>query len=108
MNQKKKRKSCKLVIESDFECFCGDDENVNKSDGHTCVGWERGGLPSSLQTHVCRMDLTSSSYLTWGKFLSRFGSIPTSLWPPPAKSSAPCTCSEPWVHFRENFTKQKR
>ncbi|GFX47596.1 hypothetical protein TNCV_3016151 [Trichonephila clavipes] len=30
MNQKKKkkRKSCKLVIESDFECFCGDDETM--------------------------------------------------------------------------------
>ncbi|GFU85893.1 hypothetical protein TNCV_2037241 [Trichonephila clavipes] len=38
----------------------------------------------------------------------KFRSIPTSLWPPPAKSSAPCACSEPWVHFRENFTKQKR
>ncbi|GFR22143.1 helitron_like_N domain-containing protein [Trichonephila clavata] len=38
MNQKKKnRKSCKLVIESDFECFCSDDEDVSKSDGHTCV-----------------------------------------------------------------------
>ncbi|GFY37329.1 hypothetical protein TNIN_292041 [Trichonephila inaurata madagascariensis] len=54
------------------------------------------------------MDLTSSSHLTWGRFLNRFRSIPTSLWPPPAKSSAPCACSEPWVHFRENFTKQKR
>ncbi|GFQ68149.1 ATP-dependent DNA helicase [Trichonephila clavata] len=77
MNQKKKkRKSCKLVIESDFECFSGDDEDVSKSDGHTCVGWERGDgfVPSQ----------------------------PPSLWPPPAKSSAPCTCSEPWVHFREN------
>ncbi|GFY61493.1 ATP-dependent DNA helicase [Trichonephila inaurata madagascariensis] len=51
------------------------------------------------------MDLTSSSHLTWGRFLNRFRSIPTSLWPPPAKLSAPCTCSEPWVHFRENFTK---
>ncbi|GFV79522.1 ATP-dependent DNA helicase [Trichonephila clavipes] len=30
------------------------------------------------------------------------------LWPPSAKSSAPCACSEPWVHFRENLTKQKR
>ncbi|GFY24887.1 transposable element Tcb1 transposase [Trichonephila clavipes] len=38
----------------------------------------------------------------------RFRSIPTSLWPPPAKKSAPCACSEPWVHFRENFSKQKR
>ncbi|GFV03032.1 hypothetical protein TNCV_4451281, partial [Trichonephila clavipes] len=37
-----------------------------------------------------------------------FRSIPTSLWPPPAKKSAPCACSEPWVRFRENFTKQKR
>ncbi|GFR00235.1 hypothetical protein TNCT_675911 [Trichonephila clavata] len=37
-----------------------------------------------------------------------FRSIPTSFWLPPAKSSAPCACSEPWVHFRENFTKQKR
>ncbi|GFU28626.1 hypothetical protein TNCV_468291 [Trichonephila clavipes] len=37
-----------------------------------------------------------------------FRSIPTSLWPPPAKKSVPCACSEPWVHFRENFTKQKR
>ncbi|GFY41704.1 hypothetical protein TNIN_68651 [Trichonephila inaurata madagascariensis] len=54
------------------------------------------------------MNLTSSSHLTWGRFLNRFRSIPTSLWPPPAKSSAPCACSEPWVHFRENFTKQKR
>ncbi|GFQ81810.1 hypothetical protein TNCT_205611 [Trichonephila clavata] len=43
-----------------------------------------------------------------GRFLNRFRSIPTSLWPPPAKSSAPCACSEPWVHLRENFTKQKR
>ncbi|GFY52976.1 hypothetical protein TNIN_175641, partial [Trichonephila inaurata madagascariensis] len=43
-----------------------------------------------------------------GKVLNRFRSIPTSLWSPPAKSSAPCACSEPWVHFRENFTKQKR
>ncbi|GFR26286.1 hypothetical protein TNCT_190381 [Trichonephila clavata] len=34
------------------------------------------------------MDLTSSSHLTWGRFLNRFHSIPTSLWPPPAKSSA--------------------
>ncbi|GFU64751.1 uncharacterized protein TNCV_4476181 [Trichonephila clavipes] len=39
-------------------------------------------------------------------FLNRFRSIPTSLWPPPAKKSAPCACSEPWVHYRENFTKQ--
>ncbi|GFR09017.1 hypothetical protein TNCT_525311 [Trichonephila clavata] len=54
------------------------------------------------------MDLTSSSHLTWGRFLYRFLSIPTSLWLPPAKSSAPCAYSEPWVHFRENFTKQKR
>ncbi|GFV42409.1 hypothetical protein TNCV_4311391 [Trichonephila clavipes] len=54
------------------------------------------------------MDLTSSSHLTWGRFLNRFRSLPTSLWPPPAKSSAPYACSEPWVHFRENFTKQKR
>ncbi|GFW72349.1 hypothetical protein TNCV_703861 [Trichonephila clavipes] len=30
------------------------------------------------------------------------------LVPPPAKSSAPCACSESWVYFRENFTKQKR
>ncbi|GFU11741.1 hypothetical protein TNCV_2611301 [Trichonephila clavipes] len=37
-----------------------------------------------------------------------FRSIPTSLCPPPAKKSVPCACSEPWVHFRENFTKQKR
>ncbi|GFT39835.1 uncharacterized protein TNCV_4869831 [Trichonephila clavipes] len=37
-----------------------------------------------------------------------FRSLPTSLWPPPAKNSAPCACSEPWVHFKENFTKQKR
>ncbi|GFQ77292.1 hypothetical protein TNCT_52571 [Trichonephila clavata] len=67
------------------------------------------GLPfSSLQTHVCRMDLSFSSHLTWGRFLNCFRFIPTSLWPPPAKSSAPCACSEPWVHFRENFTKQKR
>ncbi|GFS46668.1 hypothetical protein TNIN_289431 [Trichonephila inaurata madagascariensis] len=41
-------------------------------------------------------------------FINRFRSIPTSLWPPPAKSSAPCTCFEQWVNFRENFTKQKR
>ncbi|GFT64078.1 transposable element Tc1 transposase [Trichonephila clavipes] len=41
------------------------------------------------------------------KVLNRFRSISTSLWPPPAKKSAPCACSEPWVHFRENFTKQK-
>ncbi|GFR15996.1 hypothetical protein TNCT_243641 [Trichonephila clavata] len=34
------------------------------------------------------MDLTSSSHLTWGRFLNMFRSIPTSLWPPPAKSSA--------------------
>ncbi|GFR04656.1 hypothetical protein TNCT_705591 [Trichonephila clavata] len=54
------------------------------------------------------MDLTSSSHLTWGRFLNRFRSIPTSLWPPLAKSSATCACSEPWVYFRENFTKQKR
>ncbi|GFQ69122.1 hypothetical protein TNCT_193831 [Trichonephila clavata] len=33
------------------------------------------------------MDLTSSSHLTWGRFLNRFHSTPTSLWPPPAKSS---------------------
>ncbi|GFU11288.1 hypothetical protein TNCV_1484401 [Trichonephila clavipes] len=46
--------------------------------------------------------------ITWGRFLNRFRSIPTSLWSPPAKSSVPCACSEPWVHFRENFTKQKR
>ncbi|GFY20539.1 retrotrans_gag domain-containing protein [Trichonephila clavipes] len=25
-----------------------------------------------------------------------------------AKKSDPCACSEPWVHYRENFTKQKR
>ncbi|GFX26534.1 hypothetical protein TNCV_4535461 [Trichonephila clavipes] len=37
-----------------------------------------------------------------------FRSIPTSLWLSPAKKNAPCACSEPWVHFRENFTKQKR
>ncbi|GFW34300.1 uncharacterized protein TNCV_220261 [Trichonephila clavipes] len=30
-----------------------------------------------------------------------FRSIPTSLWPPPAKKSALCACSETWVHFRE-------
>ncbi|GFV54586.1 hypothetical protein TNCV_955671 [Trichonephila clavipes] len=41
------------------------------------------------------MDLPSSSHLTWGKFFNRFRSIPTSLWPPPAKTSAPCACSEP-------------
>ncbi|GFV38463.1 hypothetical protein TNCV_4393441 [Trichonephila clavipes] len=43
-------------------------------------------------------------------FLDRFRSIPISLCPPPAKKSAPCACSEPWVHFREreNFAKQKR
>ncbi|GFW56082.1 hypothetical protein TNCV_374881 [Trichonephila clavipes] len=40
--------------------------------------------------------------------IKRFRSIPTSPWPPPAKKSAPCACSEPWVQFRENFTKQKR
>ncbi|GFU45659.1 hypothetical protein TNCV_4223621 [Trichonephila clavipes] len=54
------------------------------------------------------MNFTSSSHLAWGRFLNRFHSIPTSLWPPPAKSSAPCAYSEPWVHFRENFSKQKR
>ncbi|GFY72131.1 hypothetical protein TNIN_87971, partial [Trichonephila inaurata madagascariensis] len=43
-----------------------------------------------------------------GRFLNRFRFIPTSLWPPPAKSSAPWASSEPWVHFRGNFTKQKR
>ncbi|GFX42796.1 hypothetical protein TNCV_2930891 [Trichonephila clavipes] len=43
-----------------------------------------------------------------GKVLNRFRSIATSLWPPPAKKSTPCACSEPWVQFRENFTKQKR
>ncbi|GFW47086.1 hypothetical protein TNCV_55391 [Trichonephila clavipes] len=43
------------------------------------------------------MNLTSSSHLTWGRFLNRFRSIPTSLWPPPYKSSAPCACSEPWA-----------
>ncbi|GFW84918.1 hypothetical protein TNCV_682061 [Trichonephila clavipes] len=36
-----------------------------------------------------------------------FRSMSTSLWLPPAKSSAPCARSEPWIHFRENFTKQK-
>ncbi|GFR12330.1 blood vessel epicardial substance, partial [Trichonephila clavata] len=35
------------------------------------------------------MVLTSSSHLTWGRFLNRFRSLQTSLWPPPAKSSAP-------------------
>ncbi|GFS37387.1 hypothetical protein TNIN_240321 [Trichonephila inaurata madagascariensis] len=65
------------------------------------------GPPSFLQTHVCRMDLTSSCNLTWGRFLNKFRSFPTSLWSPPAKSSAPCACSETWVHFRENFTKHK-
>ncbi|GFX18615.1 hypothetical protein TNCV_3310761 [Trichonephila clavipes] len=53
------------------------------------------------------IDFTYSSQLIWGRFLNRFRPIPTSLWPPSAKSSAPCACSEPWVHFRENFTKQK-
>ncbi|GFY45928.1 ATP-dependent DNA helicase [Trichonephila inaurata madagascariensis] len=38
----------------------------------------------------------------------RFRFIPTSLWPPPAKSGAPCACSEQWLDFRENFTKQMR
>ncbi|GFS57208.1 ATP-dependent DNA helicase [Trichonephila inaurata madagascariensis] len=33
------------------------------------------------------MDLTSSSHLTWGRFLSRFRSIPTSLWSPSAKKN---------------------
>ncbi|GFQ90649.1 hypothetical protein TNCT_292251 [Trichonephila clavata] len=47
------------------------------------------------------MDLTSSSLLTWERSLNRFHSIPTSLWPPPAKSSASCACSEPWVHLPE-------
>ncbi|GFY60440.1 hypothetical protein TNIN_260861 [Trichonephila inaurata madagascariensis] len=75
---KKKRKSYRLVIESDFEYFFGDDEDVSKSGGHTCVGWERVGTvvgpppPPPLQTHVCRMDLTSSSHLTWGRFLTGF------------------------------------
>ncbi|GFW04016.1 histone-lysine N-methyltransferase SETMAR [Trichonephila clavipes] len=40
--------------------------------------------------------------------LKQVSFLPTSPWPPPAKKSAPCACSEPWVHFRENFTKQKR
>ncbi|GFX39879.1 hypothetical protein TNCV_2646421 [Trichonephila clavipes] len=40
--------------------------------------------------------------------MQAFRSIPTSLWPPPAKKNAPYACSEPWVHFRANFTKQKR
>ncbi|GFR14647.1 hypothetical protein TNCT_228801 [Trichonephila clavata] len=47
--KKEKRKSYKLVIESDFECFCGDEEDVSKRDGHTCVGWDRedgGRTPS--------------------------------------------------------------
>ncbi|GFS80466.1 hypothetical protein TNCV_3448671 [Trichonephila clavipes] len=43
-----------------------------------------------------------------GRFLNRFRSIPISLWPSPAKIGAPCTCSEPWIHFTEIFTKQKR
>ncbi|GFT77753.1 hypothetical protein TNCV_3607141 [Trichonephila clavipes] len=42
-----------------------------------------------------------------GKVLKQVRSIPASLWSPPAKKSAPCACSEPWVHFSENFTKQK-
>ncbi|GFX12248.1 retrovirus-related Pol polyprotein from transposon opus [Trichonephila clavipes] len=80
MNQKIIRKSCKLVIERDFECFCDDDEDVSKSDGHTCVGWEKGttvvGPRSSLQTHVCKMDLTSISHLTWGRnSLSSFATV---------------------------------
>ncbi|GFX18769.1 uncharacterized protein TNCV_3019262 [Trichonephila clavipes] len=41
-------------------------------------------------------------------FRGRFRSIPTSLWPPLAKKSAPCASYEPWVNFRENFAKQKR
>ncbi|GFW09995.1 hypothetical protein TNCV_4207601 [Trichonephila clavipes] len=105
MNQK--RKSCRLVIERDFECVCGD-EDVSKSDGHTCVGGTVVGPPSSLQTHVCMMDCTSNSHLIWGRFLNRFRSIATLRWPPPAKSNAPYAYSEPWVHFRKNLTKQKR
>ncbi|GFR05261.1 hypothetical protein TNCT_547971 [Trichonephila clavata] len=31
--------------------------------------------------HVCRMNLTSSRQLTWGRFLNKFRSIPASLWP---------------------------
>ncbi|GFV18770.1 uncharacterized protein TNCV_4756571 [Trichonephila clavipes] len=53
------------------------------------------------------MNLTSSSHFAWGRFLNSFRSITTSLWTPPNKSSAPCACSEQWVHFRENFTKEK-
>ncbi|GFY23465.1 hypothetical protein TNCV_3941571 [Trichonephila clavipes] len=33
------------------------------------------------------MDFTSSSHLAWGRFLNRFRSLPTSLWPPPAKTN---------------------
>ncbi|GFR04233.1 hypothetical protein TNCT_317121 [Trichonephila clavata] len=48
-----------------------------------------------LPLDPCLFVLTSSSHLTWGRFLNRFRSIPTSLWPPPAKSRASCACSEP-------------
>ncbi|GFW85767.1 hypothetical protein TNCV_854161 [Trichonephila clavipes] len=57
------------------------------------------------------MDLTSSSRLTWGSFLNRFRSIPTSLWHSPAKSCAPCSCSEPWesiVIFCYSYAHEKK
>ncbi|GFY06157.1 hypothetical protein TNCV_3108361 [Trichonephila clavipes] len=57
-----------------------------------CSVGEGGRTPSSLQTYVCTMDLISSSHLTWGRFLNRFRFIATSLWPPPSKSSALCSC----------------
>ncbi|GFV68058.1 ATP-dependent DNA helicase [Trichonephila clavipes] len=32
-----------------------------------------------------------------GRFVNKFRSNPTSLWPHPAKSSVTCACSEPWL-----------
>ncbi|GFW77195.1 hypothetical protein TNCV_2726251 [Trichonephila clavipes] len=47
-----------------------------------------------------------------GKVLKQVSFHPNPTLASSSQKSAPCACSEPWVHFRErereNFTKQKR
>ncbi|GFS78880.1 uncharacterized protein TNCV_4341481 [Trichonephila clavipes] len=91
------------------------DDPRNPPYGSECEGYNFDKLKllidngiSVLITAINGILLSSVHKIALQKIKLGFRSIPTSLWPPPAKKSAPCACSGPWVHFRENFTKQKR
>ncbi|GFV71039.1 hypothetical protein TNCV_1447391 [Trichonephila clavipes] len=43
-----------------------------------------------------------------GKVLKQVSFHPNLTLASSSQKSNPCACSEPWVHFRENITKQKR